>query len=388
MHTATEPAVGARRYIRSHTALRGLAAVLVVLYHAQSSIGYKMAFAQAEMLLGKAYLCVDLFFILSGFVISYCAQLGGGRAFTGAQISRFYVARLARIYPLHVAVMLAFLLIWTGLYWAGQGLERTIIGRDTFMPDSWANFFEQVALLNAWGLTGRTGWNLVSWSISAELFAYLLFPAIAYGLLRGGWLAWALVLCGALGAYLWIGLTDRTLNIIMGYGAIMRCLAGFALGMMVYRWRASFEGCSSAQLTVLQCAGLGLALCTMVLGWNDLWAVPALVLLVGSCWTDRGLVARALCVRPLHWLGEVSYSVYLLHVMWLTLWGLLARWAVATYQWDAFWTGLLACLCALISLFPLAHWAYRAVEGPARNRVMHFFDRCVAQAGRLRPALI
>lgn len=59
------------RHILSHTGLRGVAAILVVLYHAQFGAGHKLALKTTTTFFSRGYLWVDLFFILSGFIISY-----------------------------------------------------------------------------------------------------------------------------------------------------------------------------------------------------------------------------------------------------------------------------------------------------------------------------
>ena len=91
--------------IRSHTGLRGVAALCVVGYHQQFMAGYKLPF---EALFHRAYLMVDLFFVLSGFVLSYVYS-------QKIDVRSFYRARFARIYPLHVFALLTLTVVTFGL---------------------------------------------------------------------------------------------------------------------------------------------------------------------------------------------------------------------------------------------------------------------------------
>src|SRR5919107_5391511 len=57
--------------IRAHTGIRGIAALLVVTYHQEFGSGYKLPFELSTNVFRRSYLMVDLFFVLSGFIISY-----------------------------------------------------------------------------------------------------------------------------------------------------------------------------------------------------------------------------------------------------------------------------------------------------------------------------
>src|SRR3954452_336502 len=111
---------------------------------------------------GSYGLFVDMFFILSGFVISYSypSDARGLKAY-----SRFMIRRIARIYPLHLLSLLIFVLL------IGVGLERT--ARSTPL-----DFLYNLMLLQAWGVTDHLSFNSPSWSISAEFFCYLIFPLL------------------------------------------------------------------------------------------------------------------------------------------------------------------------------------------------------------------
>ncbi|MET4763192.1 acyltransferase family protein [Bradyrhizobium ottawaense] len=111
---------------------------------------------------GSYGLFVDMFFILSGFVISYSYPSDARGV---AAYSRFMIRRIARIYPLHLLSLLIFVVL------IGVGLERT--ARSTPL-----DFLYNLLLLQAWGVTDHLSFNSPSWSISAEFFCYLIFPLL------------------------------------------------------------------------------------------------------------------------------------------------------------------------------------------------------------------
>jgi len=276
--------------IRSHTGMRGVAALLVVAYHQQFTHGYRLPFETATLLFKRCYLMVDLFFILSGFVLSYVYR-------DRLNVSSFWRARFARIYPLHVFALLC-LTGWTLIVW----VLMVSTGHDAPDLGPFSAWLRQLLLLNAW-FYSEAGWNIPSWSISAEAFAYILFPALVAIVTRQLiQIAVAVLICA------FYALIGPSLDIIAGL-APFRCLAGFSLGMLLFQYREikipglSFWQVAAAALTLL-------ALAFRV--YDSLIVLPfaALVLLT---WRDEGIVARLLSARPLHWLGEISYSVYLMH---------------------------------------------------------------------------
>lgn len=369
-----------RRHIHSHTALRGIAAILVVFYHLQFGAQLPFAWETATPFFRKGYLWVDLFFILSGFVIAYSARADERAPYDWPQIKSFWIARFARIYPLHFVCLIALLAIKLALVMLEPLVGRELVGSAQWSYASWLNFAEQLFLLNAWGLSGRVGWNIPSWSISAEMFAYFLFPALAAMLVRGGKIAMLLVVGAAIAFYGWIALTSGVLDIVKGF-AILRCLAGFSLGIVLFLLRDRFARMPDGSLGLMQFVGLMLAIATMLFGFNDVLAVPGFVLLVGSTWTDRGWLTRALSLRPLLWLGELSYSVYLVHVVLLGPWASLSPGLFLKLDLSQEVVRALVIVGAITIVLIVSMITYRFVELPARKTISRWFEARGARTG-------
>jgi peptidoglycan/LPS O-acetylase OafA/YrhL len=334
------------------TGIRGIAAWLVVLYHVRLSLT-QLVPPPVIAVLAKGYLAVDLFFMLSGFVLwyNYAARLrDGGLAQTGAFLWR----RIARIWPLHALIL--------ALYVA-FALLLLATGRDT-SDFPFAELPLHVLLMQNWGLTPALTWNHPAWSISTEMAAYLVFPAVVL-IVKWERLP-SLVLIGLAVAladaiYLLFTASDDTiLGADISHLGLWRCLFEFALGAILclvwQRWQgrrfAAFA--AAAGCAVLLGAGLALAL-------PETAFVPAcffaglLALALG-----RGAIAKALGGRVPRYFGEISYSTYLAHAFLFLLFKL--AFVDASLQLD--WLRLIGFL-ALV--FIASAVLYHAVEKPAQR---------------------
>ena len=330
--------------IRSHTGLRGIAALLVVAYHQQFTQGYRLPIETATLLFKRSYLMVDLFFILSGFVLSYVYR-------DRVDVASFWRARFARIYPLHVFALLC-LTAWTVTVW----VLMVSTGHDAPDLGPFADWLRQLLLLNAW-FSSEAGWNIPSWSISAEVFAYILFPVLAAIVTRRLIQIVAAVLI--LAFYLLIG---PSLDIVFGL-APFRCMAGFTLGMLLFQYReTNVPALSTCQVLAAACAFL-----VLVFGLDDRLVVPPFAALVFLTWRDEGIVARVLSARPLHWLGNISYSVYLMHF---------TVGAVLSFAWfrldthapiDPALSRILYLCLVFGSVLAVSHLTYKYIERPCQE---------------------
>lgn len=343
---------GAPRQLDALTGLRGIAAWAVVLYHVRLSLAALLP-APAIAALGKGYLAVDLFFILSGFVIwyNYAERLAAGGA--GA-VRAFLWRRLARVWPLHGAVLLSFvalaaLLALTGRATTGYPLAELPL---------------HLALVQNWGLTGDLAWNHPAWSISTEWAAYLLFPlgVALFGVrpLPAPALLAVGATCAGLVHLVYALAGHTTLGPEIARLGLWRCLGGFGLGMVLCQlWQRGRERSGMAGWAA------GAALGWAWLGWQanlpeTALALPLFALLLGALAWDRGPIARGLAARPLRYLGEISYSTYLAHFGLFIVWKLLFVGPSLQLGWAGL-AGYLALVAAASALL------YHGLELPAQR---------------------
>ena len=296
-----------RPHIHAHTALRGVAALVVVGYHLRFGAEMLLPAEEATRLFERGYLFVDFFFLLSGFVLCYVYEPRGLP--TPRAVLRFYRARIARVWPLHVLT----LLVLVGFALATLLYERVTASPGSAYRAAWDALPFQLTLTHAWGMLPAARWNVPSWSISAEAFAYLLFPALLWAQRRASAAFAVLGVLAAAAFYARIAVTTGDLDITVGT-ALLRCLAGFVLGMALYQLRALADALPGRAVSALQLAGVAMVLLLIERVGNDVALLPpfaALVLLTAS---DRGLLSRLLRPRWLQRLGEWSYAIYLTHV--------------------------------------------------------------------------
>ena len=210
--------------------------------------------------------------------------------------------------------------------------------------------------MNAW-IPAVNEWNKPSWSISAEAFAYLIFPVILA--IHGAMPRVAQTMLFAV-AMLFYCLVGSSLDISVGL-APLRCIAGFSVGMLLFYHR---ELRIPARST-LQVTAVVWIFFVLFRGIADPFIIPGFAALIFLTWSDEGFVARLLSARPFNWLGNISYSVYLMHYSVGT-----AVW----YIWVKVRPGLpepierIASLALIFgSAVAVAHLTYRYVEKPAQR---------------------
>jgi peptidoglycan/LPS O-acetylase OafA/YrhL len=298
----------ARPDLRALTSVRGIAAWAVVFYHIRAAIAGLPASAVA--VLGKGYLAVDFFFLLSGFVIwmTYAERL---RAEGWRGVPGFLQRRLARVWPLHAFVL-------TGA--VAFELAMAALGRHDAHRFPFDELPLHYAVLQNWGFTAHLTWNDPAWSISCELGAYLLFPLLAWATdwRRVPWPA-TVATVAALGVLLhWLLRSAGAHS--LGWGithlGLVRCLLEFAMGTAVCalwtRWRESW------QVPAVTAALIAAALFG---AWSADWlaetvAVPlAFAALLLALALSAARPGNPLEARWLHALGEISYATYLGHFM-------------------------------------------------------------------------
>lgn len=293
-----------RPELRPLTSIRGLFAWAVVLYHLRlACLGWLPL--PVVHVLAKGYLAVDVFFLLSGFVIwlNYADRLRGRRA-----AADFLVRRFARVWPLHAAMLafagcLALLLVATGRQaWNFPLAELPL----------------HLLLVQNWGFTGALDWNDPAWSISCEAAAYLLLPLAVLLLPRRRLPTALLVLAAAVPLGVLAGILHAcgygTLGVDIVRFGLLRCLTEFACGTVLCALWRRWRGDARAEVG---CAIVGLlALVAWALGLAEAIAFPlaaAALLLALALGAERA--RHPLAGRTLHWLGEISYATYLSHFL-------------------------------------------------------------------------
>ena len=365
---------GSPEQLASLTPLRGIAALWVVIFH----FCWYFPAVHPERYTGavyKGYLAVDMFFVLSGFVITHVYKEGFARRVTGRRYRDFLKARVARVYPLHITVLLLFVATATVERAASYALRGSFEPIPLLGERSIGGFFANVVMLQ--GLWARElSWNDPSWSISLEFLAYLLFPLSFPVLWRAGPAAKA-----GLGGLLLVALgwlayrTGGYFNQWNGAYAILRCLPEFLAGMLLYSGYQSGIFASVLATDGALAAVLLLLAVLLHLGAPDLAIIPLFPLLILAAVRNTGRFSPLLNSPPLVWLGDISYSLYLLHWFVLFVTTEIARRLPSLDFANLTLASSLALIAVLIAVsLALATLSFRFVEVTGRRWLRQRLD--------------
>ena len=386
------------------TGMRFFLAFLVLLFHQTEADGFLdrstlNGHPLLAHMLQSGYVSVGFFYLLSGFVLAYGYDLS--RVWDAKLKQKFWLARFARIYPVYFLCLLFSLPLFVSL------LHRTVPAFHT--PTSVIAFITTPVLVQSWFPDSATLWNGPSWSLSDEIFFYLLFPLVGRLLWKIDRLTILLPLAISIwlmGLALTFGVARMKCQVLINMGATGTPAASFWSNLIKY----------DPLLHLAEfCAGILAAKLHLKLRdkrfrhwWlrEGLWLYgPALILevfvLTHSQWIPYGLLHNGLLVpvhvalliglslggqglprflgsRPLVFLGQSSYALYLLHV--------------ATYSWmhatfkhlshilmSGLWfLALYSVLCVGLSCIMFAY-----VEEPARRLILKRFSARLPDAAHL-----
>lgn len=360
--TRAETSHNEPRTVEPLTALRFFAAFWVVMYHYWPKLDLGGAEALRPAVVAKGYLGVEVFFVLSGFILChvYLGAVESGRFRYGD----FIRARFARVYPLHLFTLLGVGALAFAATLAGMGVGEGVV--------SWPALPANVLMVHAWGLAPEAAWNHPSWSISAEWFAYLSFPAFAAGAmaLRGRPnLAVALAVALLFGLY--AGFEAATGELLteatVAWGAL-RIVPCFTYGCALFLlWRSgAVESRAQAWTGVaLSLAALGLTTALRAPDAATVTAAGALIFSLAGLWSHspEGAFTGPLS-RVGTYLGEISYSIYMIVIPWALVF---VNGAAKVLDLPGETLPLPVWLLMTGALIPLAALSYHLVEKPARR---------------------
>jgi len=326
--------------IRSLTGIRGVAAIYVMFYHYFESIqSTKLPKSHLETFINHGYLCVDLFFILSSVLMCITAKKFTQKL-TPNDYLIFMKKRFARIYPLYfVILMFSFLILKCN---NTAGLITSLFLVSTI-------FYKKGQILQP------------LWSLSAEWIMYLIFPFLLYGISRipRKLSIISLPLISFLFLY-FIALKLKSLGYytvlnIVSINGLTRCFADYLLGIAIFlvpsRARHVISGTAAQILTV------GLVIASLCLIYTDILVIFFFGLLILLLLEDNGLISKLLGLNILYTLGLLSYSIYLIHYLFIYT----PYMKYASHEA----IGILYRLASSLFTIILSFFSYRFIELPA-----------------------
>jgi peptidoglycan/LPS O-acetylase OafA/YrhL len=356
------------RKIESLESIRGIAALLVILHH----IPDWNAAIHDFRFFRNGYLLVDLFFVLSGFVIykAYVDKLG-----TVPQLIRFQFLRFGRLYPVHLLFLMVFVAIEASKYFAQSRYGLAMPNTTPFKESGWSAFIENVFLVQAIGPTGNAlTFNSAAWSISVEFYTYLIFGLTVLFAARFKHVIFALFVCIAVGL-----LVART---TFGSTDFVRCIAGFFLGCLTallsrkltLRMHSSVPGAIFLALIAFLALRSGSDLVSFTYVLTALMTAALILSLTAS---TGGWLHALLKLRFLTWLGTISYSIYMSHTA--VIWAVNQVFRVALKRPVLFLddrmtpqlpvlAAAVAYVAVIVCVLIVSHLSYKFVEEPMRQK--------------------
>ena len=317
------------QYLANLTPLRGIAALLTVIFHVDLMIGNggnALIKIKDSMVLTRMYLMVDFFFILSGFIMCHVYSKWFKESVTTNQFKRFSIARFARVYPLHFITLMYTILLFSVS--ANIGLPNIPVLQ---VSNTGYSIVTNLLLLHSMNLHNWFSWNHASWSISTEWWAYMVFPFLVKPIMRlksmgimtvillcfAGYLAITFLLIPLLTIppeipFAKLDPTRLSINVAYQFGFV-RCLCGFVLGMAVYQCYMAQMGkkiLSNGYTFILVTACL---FTCMHFDLPDVLTIISFPFLLLSAAYGSTNLNRFLATKPLQRIGDWSFSIYLVH---------------------------------------------------------------------------
>ncbi|WP_231427165.1 acyltransferase [Pedobacter sp. Leaf250] len=337
---------------------RGIFASLVVFYHMS-------AFSNTPVLnndfIKNADMFVDFFFVLSGFVICYSYQ----EINSSTALKSFLFKRIARIYPLHLFMLLLFLAV--------EGIKFVLVNHvkiNNSLDNSITTFFSSLFLINSVKLPNvrDIGWNMVSWSISAELISYVVFGIVCLFIkVKMGIKPTIYLIVALLSALLIYLITGKSkLDYTYDYG-FLRGLTGFFIGafcLYCFKYLHSrYLNLNRSLFNVLEITVLLLIAISIALGdylkligfiYELVFFVSILVFSFEMGWISK-VFSR---IEIFQKLGKYSYSIYMVHTLFISIFNVIFI-RIFKLPETSYWY-----LFALnfIVIYYAAQWTYKNIE--------------------------
>lgn len=323
--------------------MRGAAALMVVIFH--------MGFWFPQAIFPKAYLAVDLFFCLSGFVIAHAYS---GKLSSGMKVSEFIALRIARLYPLYIlGTLLGFFRLAGQIFVNHPNAPSPFaffasIILSFFMLPSWSPRFDLYPA------------NTVAWSLVFELLVNAAY-AFCFPFLTTRRMIQIAVVSGA--GLLLFGTLNGDFE--MGpfwsdfVGTCFRTVFSFSMGLIVYRFR---DDCPlkvpAPALLILVVAALAVPFHGAV--WYD--AIFCAVISPILVWCGAGAGTESAKHKVSSFLGYVSYPIYMIHTPFVS--------AVGNFKYKFDFNIYALAILIIIFIVILSYLVGKFYDEPMRRRLL------------------
>jgi len=317
MNETSKP-YGHLQYFAALDGFRGLLALFIAIHHVAwfSYLNYRS-------LINEGYVILDLFFAFSGFLMF---TLYRGKITDKASCINFMQRRFARLYPIHLFMLIAFigfavLRLMAHKFGFAENQVGEILPFAAGSPENLWSLLTNLTLTHSMGLHDTLTFNYPSWTISVEFFTYFVFMGMMVWTPPSK--AWHFGILALLVATLYVGLSQVKPNMDITYDlGFFRCLGGFFTGIIA-AWlytkintkyfqhtAPNFVKASFVEIVILTLSVLFVIYC---LGKLQFFVAPVIFFFVIVFAFDGGIISRFMSLPIFKYLAKISYSVYMVH---------------------------------------------------------------------------
>ncbi len=278
-----------------------------------------------------SFLVVEMFFVLSGYLVTkvYAERVADWR-----DAGALAIERLGRLYPMHLAVLIVWILLFYGKQMANEillllGVDLGMTPASQQLPFDAGYLLMNLFMLHGIGIQDSLAYNYPAWSISVDFWSFVivvgLFMLAPQRPVRIRLALAGLSMCALHAAHTWwsIGMPSEQATPMM-FKVLTRGATAYFIGMLAFEWQRHRRLPESEILhTALQLTCMALLLVVVpnqqVLPFNQFYACAIWAVLIVSLSEGRGLVATLLSCPALVWLGKRSFSMYMTHALLLML---------------------------------------------------------------------
>ncbi len=313
-------------YFGALDGFRGIFALMVAVHHSAwfSYLNYRS-------FIDQAFVIIDLFFAFSGFLLY---TLYHKKLRNREDCILFMKRRFARLYPLHMFMLLVFI-AYALVRIAANKSGVASFGADEILPfhagaaENWASLLSNFTLTHSMGIHDQLSFNYPSWTVSVEFFTYFLFMTMMV------WAApkklWHFIVMAMAVLAIYYGLSQvpakdgftRKMDITYDFG-FFRCVAGFFIGIIVARIYAAVKTKNLLPRTMDVKKWTFIEAGTLIIGGIFLvyftgplqfYVGPVIFLFMLVFAFDGGLISWFMSRKPFQYLAKISYSVYMVHLI-------------------------------------------------------------------------
>lgn len=358
-----------------------------------------LSHANSSDLLTNGPVLVDIFFVFSGFLMF---TLYDGRLNSGADGRAFIKRRFARIYPIHFVMLQVALLYaiarllahWVGLASLTPG---EILPFQPGATETLQSYISNLTLTQSMGLHDHLSFNMPSWTVSVEFWTYFVFLGMmVWARPKKPWHFMVIAVLIAVNYFVLSRLKpDMDFHYDLGF---WRCLGGFFTGVLVaYVYRLVLPKVQKMHLSNWLATLAELGVLSILIGFviyfpgkAQFFIAPVAFVFVFGFAFDMGGVSKFMGTRPLRYLGRISYSIYMVHIL-ISLFFSIGAEILFPRLFGPLWNatqfgGDFLLIPYLILVIFTAHFTYKYVEIPGRKAIIAYDFASKLKVFKLRKA--